>query len=220
MSAARLSKALKIRKFFTHPNKNDELFLAFACLGTLALISAPPVVFAVAYDSHTIVAPTTARIAPGDSLQLTATVQPGCSPFGSCPPFSGILTWDDGDAGGSFQTNSCAFSSPNNLSMGTCTTIYNAPAVPGLVVIIAAYSGNGAYTPSSGGSSVQVVSPSSGATTSTTSATTPSTSGSGASSGPGYAEVAALFGVIVVAAAALGAGLALRRRKSSAPRSI
>lgn len=189
------------------------LCLVLSGLTASALIAGPAAVFALpAYDSHTQVSPGAVTILPGGTVNLTATVQPGCSPVNSCPHISGTLTWDDGDAGGSFSITACTFLASDNLSLGTCTTTYSGPGVPGLAAVLATYSGSAAYLSSSGSSSIEVKSPGSSSTTSTSSSSTTSSVGS---SGPGFIEVAALTGVVVVVALALAFRLTMRKPKSA-----
>lgn len=188
------------------------LCLVLSSLAASALIAGPAAVFAVAFDSHTQVSPGVVTILPGGTVFLTATVQPGCSPVNSCPHFSGTLTWDDGDAGGSFSVPACIFLSSDNLSLGTCTTTYSGPGVPGLAAVLATYSGNAAYHSSSGSSSIEVKSSGPSSTTSTSSSSTISSVGS---AGLGFIEVAALIGVVVVLALALAVRLTIRKPKSA-----
>ena len=183
------------------------VWLVLSGLAASVLIEGPGAVFAVAYNSQTLVSPASVTIALGATVQLTATVQPGCSPTKSCPPLTGTLTWDDGDAGGSFDVTACTFLSSQNLSVGKCTANYSSSGIPGLVSILATYSGNAAYSFSSGVSNIEVVGSGSSSTTSTTSSSTSS------SAGTGLVEIAALAGVVVVALA-LTVVLIMRRSKS------
>jgi len=184
------------------------LWLVLASLSVSTLIVGPVAVFAVAYDSQTLVSPAGVTIAPGGTVQLTATVHPGCSPVKSCPPLTGTLSWDDGDAGGSFDVTACTFLSSDNLSVGKCTANYSGSGIPGLVAILATYSGNSAYSSSSGVSNIEVVSSGSSSTTSTISSSTISLAG------PGLVEIAALVGVVVVVVLLLAVVLMMRRSKS------
>jgi len=190
------------------------LSLVLPCLAASLLIGRPAAVFAIAYDSHTQVSPATATIAPGATLSLTATIQPGCLPPKSCPPITGTLIWDDGDAGGSFSVPTCTFLSSDNLSTGRCTTTYTGPNVPGLAAVLATYSGSAAYSSSAGSSSVEVVIPGSSSTTSTTSTSSSSITGSVGAAGPGFVELAALVGIVAVVALALVALLIVKKPKS------
>ncbi len=190
------------------------LAMVLSGLAASALIGGPAAVFAVTYDSHTQVSPAAATIAPGATLSLTATIQPGCSPPKSCPLITGTLTWDDGDAGGSFSVPTCTFQTSDNLSSGRCTTTYTGPSVTGLAAVLATYSGSAAYSSSAGSSSVEVVIPVSSSTTSTTSTSSSSTTSSVGSAGPGLVEVPALVGIVAVVALALVALLIVRKPKS------
>ncbi|HZW85372.1 MAG TPA: hypothetical protein VFE91_05675, partial [Nitrososphaerales archaeon] len=107
------------------------LLLACAVLSVMGLSTNA---LAYSYNSNTGVAPPSGLVVPGGTLQLTATVQSGCPPFEMCTPLTGVLVWDDGDVGGSFSTPSCTFKLSDNLSVGTCATIYSAPRISGLVL--------------------------------------------------------------------------------------
>jgi hypothetical protein len=183
---------------------------ALFCLAASALAGGPAAVLAVTYNSNTQVSPAAVTIVPTGTVQLIATVQPGCSPVKTCPPLAGTLTWDDGDVGGSFSVLQCTFLSSDNLSVGKCATTYTGPGVPELVGILASYSGSSAYSSSSGGSYVEVVGSGSSSTISTTSSR-PSTSAG--SAGPSVLEMATVVGV-VAAVLALVVFLILRKPKS------
>ena len=180
---------------------------SIACLALL-LLGLVTAASAYQYNSQTQVTSNKASVQPGGQVQLTATVQPGCPPFESCAPFTGTVTWDDGDVGGVFQTPTCTYRASDNLSVGECITTYTAPAVPGPVAIMASYSGNANYSSSSGGVTIQVL----GSTTQSTTSSSTSTSSTGASSGGFDPSQLLLYGG-VAAAVVVVAVLVLRMRK-------
>ena len=113
-----------------------------------------PGVTAYSYNSNTKVSPGQAFPAPGGEVRLTATVQSGCPPFEMCAALTGSLNWSDSGAGGSFSTVSCPFLLSQDLSIGTCVTMYTSPSSGGTVTVLASYSGNAEYSPSTGNSTV------------------------------------------------------------------
>ncbi len=84
--------------------------------------------------------PTT--VSSGGSVNFTATVTSSSS---SQTVPSGLVSWSDGNAGGTFNTQSCT------LSSGSCTVSYT-PSLnpPNVTTITASYAGDNSYQPSTG----------------------------------------------------------------------
>ena len=85
-------------------------------------------------------------ISAGSHVTLTATVtDTSSSPITP----TGTITWNDGNAGGSFHSTTCI------LSANTCTTSYTpAASVPNSITITASYGGDATHQASSGSSSL------------------------------------------------------------------
>ena len=118
-------------------------------LGTFSLSSSPLAV------TTTTVIPNIVTINPQSQVQFTAAVSASSS---SIP--TGTVSWNDGNAGGSFAPSSCTILS------GSCIVTYT-PAMnsPNSVIVTAEYGGDSVHAGSTGTSSVSVSSPSKTVTT-------------------------------------------------------
>jgi hypothetical protein len=105
------------------------------------------------HPTATIVSPNPASATAGTPITFTATVTDRSASSPSSP--SGIVSWSDNGAGGSFLIGTCTLASSSS-GQSQCTITYVTPITHGSVTIAASYSGDSTHLASSGASSLKV----------------------------------------------------------------
>ncbi|HZS74764.1 MAG TPA: hypothetical protein VFA69_09730 [Candidatus Nitrosotalea sp.] len=101
-----------------------------------------PLAILTMHTTSVAITPNSASFVPGNVITFTSTVS-DTSNSPTTP--SGMVSWSDGSAGGSFSSSSCT------LSSGTCTTSYTpASGAPNSITITATYAGDGTHQTNSG----------------------------------------------------------------------
>ncbi|TLX65734.1 MAG: hypothetical protein E6L02_07495 [Thaumarchaeota archaeon] len=111
-------------------------------------------------STSTVIIPNPSSVIIGNSINFTASVSfqdfgLGAGPGGGAAIPTGVVTFSDGEAGGTFTNlGSCTLS-----SSGSCTVTYTPSSIPRNVTITGSYLGDTIYRPSSGNSILTVLTP-------------------------------------------------------------
>ena len=106
-------------------------------------------------DSVTVVNPNPAFVVKGHKITFSVKVA-GTGTGKSSNP-TGMVTWNDGGAGGSFaSSSSCTLAPLGTTLTSKCFIVYTAPSSTGSVTITANYPGDGSHKPSSGKATLTV----------------------------------------------------------------
>src|SRR2546427_4440622 len=117
--------------------------------------------FIGSFITSTVITPNPSSVIIGNSITFTASVSTepfvglGAGPGGSVPILTGLVTFSDGEAGGRFSNLGSCTLSPS----GSCTVTYTPSSIPRNVTITGSYLGDTIHRPSSGNSTLTVLTP-------------------------------------------------------------